>query len=71
MRAYPDWQAVPAGDLLTVTAAARLEGVKRQSMLGRITSGAIPYIDLGGHYYVRRQDVAAWHPAKPGPKPKA
>jgi len=24
MRKYPDWQAVPAGDLLTVSAAARL-----------------------------------------------
>lgn len=57
-------------DLISINEAAELRGVDRTAIHGLITRGRLASVKVGGKTLLRRSDVLAFQPQRPGPQRK-
>ena len=57
-----------ADKLLTTKQAARIAGVKIQTIQARIKLRRLPAKKVGRDWLIKQSDLDAWTPQKPGPK---
>lgn len=61
---------VPAGDWITLAEAAALLGLTKRRVQVFVKAGRLPATRVGIQFLVRRADVLAFAPGKPGRPPK-
>ena len=57
-------------DWLTLTEAAAAKGMSRQGLFEAIGAQRFPALMFAGRWIIHRADLAAWTPARRGPKPR-
>jgi hypothetical protein len=59
-------ELVNPNDLLSVQQAARVRGLTRQGINYLIKEGKLKTVDIAGHHFIHKDDLAAFKPDKGG-----
>ena len=54
------------GDWVSQAEAARIRGVSRQAIARLIKKGRFRILEIGGKFFLRREDIKAYKPEAPG-----